>query len=131
MWIINAELQRLGFRRRSRRYWQCERRYGLPNDAYLSIYAEGKDSHLDRDSGKSARILEVSAFHVTFLLDVDNVHFYYHEYGDGVWEAGGHTSSAEIARHDVDPRALRRLADAVAAELALALEVNLLPRTPL
>jgi hypothetical protein len=128
MWIIDAELQRLGFRRRSRRYWQCERRYGLPDDAYISIYSTGKDTHLDRDPMALRSAVDVSAFHVTFLLDVDNVHFYYHEYGDGVWEAGGHTSSAEIARHGVDPVVLRRLADAVAADFVLALDASLLSR---
>jgi hypothetical protein len=131
MWIIDAELQQLGFRRRSRRYWQCEWRYGLPDNAYISIYAGGKDSHLDREPRNQPRIVEVSAFHVTFLLDVDNVHFYYHEYGDGVWEAGGHTSGAEIARHDADPLTLRQLADAIAAEFVMALAANLLPRTVL
>ena len=79
-------------------------------------------------SSRTRGIVEVSAFHVTFLLDVDNVHFYYHEYGDGVWEAGGHTSSAEIARHDADPVVLRQIADVVAADFVLALEANLLPR---
>jgi hypothetical protein len=65
--------------------------------------------------------LEISAFHVTFLLNADNIHFYYHEAGDGVWAPGGYTSVAEIERHGVDPGALRDIADAAAAEVAAAL----------
>ena len=39
------------------------------------------------------------AFHVTFPLGGDNVHFYYHEHLDNVWEHGGHT-----AHHHLDVR---------------------------
>ena len=28
MWLWDGELRRLGFRRKSERYWQCERRFG-------------------------------------------------------------------------------------------------------
>lgn len=134
MHILEAELQRLGFRRRSRRYWQCERGYELPVGAYLSIYTDGRDGHLDRErrcrhAGLGGnRTTQISAFHVTFLLDADNVHFYYHDYGDQTWEPGGHTSRAEIEQHGVDALNLRERADAIAARFAVALHSVLLPR---
>jgi len=129
MLILDVELRRLGFRRRSRRYWQCERRYGLPEDAYISIFSTGKDGRLDRVQCADARVLQLDAFHVMFLLDVDNVHFYYHQYADDAWEPGGNTSSAEIARHDVDPIGLREWADAIAAAFVRALDAHLWNRS--
>ena len=39
MWLWHDDLQRLGFRRRSERYWRCDRHYGLGEDAYLSVFS--------------------------------------------------------------------------------------------
>jgi hypothetical protein len=122
MWIWECDLHRIGFRRRGDRYWQCERRFGLPPGAYFSLFPH--DEHLTG----ARRSLEIWAFHVTFCLDVDNVHFYYHEHLDSSWEPGGHTSSVEILRHGADPRQLRDQADESAAALATALGGVLLPR---
>lgn len=125
MWLWKCELHRLGFRERSADYWQCERRFGLPENAYLSvwIHAREREHHLGRE------LLDVSAFHVTFQLDVDRVHFYFHEVGDHVWEPGGHTSSTEIRRHGVEPSLLRDLADDCAALLVAQWGGELLDRS--
>ncbi len=127
MWLWDCELQQLGFRQRSEVYWQCERRFGLLEDAYVSIFAnDGNASGRSRSRGPIA--VGFCAFHITFQLDVDNVHFYFHEQAENVWEPGGHTSSVEIERHGVDPRALRSLADEIAAGVAFALGGTLLAR---
>jgi hypothetical protein len=123
MWLWACELRRLGFRRLSERYWQCERRYGLPDGAYLSAFAHARE----REPSGRERV-DVCAFHVTFCLGVDRVHFYYHEATDAAWEPGGHTSAAEIRRYAVEPAEPRRTADAVAARLVSALGSELLPR---
>lgn len=128
MWIWEGELERHGFRRRSRRYWQCERGFRLPAGAYISVYVTDKDTAPGRRRRGGHRVVEAAAFHVTFLLDVDNVHFYYHEQAEGVWEPGGHTSAAEIARHGFETSRLREIADTSAREFARALNVHLLPR---
>src|SRR5437870_784608 len=98
MWLWECELRQLGFRRRSDGYWRCERRYGLPAEAYLSLFAGGEHDLFPEDVRARRRIVEVSAFHVTILLGVDRIHFYYHEVSETAWEPGGHTSSVEIAR---------------------------------
>jgi len=122
MWLWDWQLQQLGFRRLSERYWQCERGHDLPAAAYLSIFSDVRDRDADGER------IEVAAFHVTFGLGVDRVHFYYHEVADGLWEPGGHTSSNEIRRHRRDPAELRALADAVAAAFLAALGWELTPR---
>jgi hypothetical protein len=121
MWLWDLELQRIGIRRKSRRYWQGEGRFGLPAGAYVSMFVTARDNAPGRRRRGGSILLEVSAFHVTFLLNADNIHFYYHEVGEGVWAPGGHTSVAEIARHGTDARVLRDIADAVAAEVVAAL----------
>jgi hypothetical protein len=128
MWIWECELHRIGFRRRSEAYWQCEQRFGLPANTYVSVFVSDKCEHRGVGSRSRRRIHDVCTFHVTFRLDVDRVHFYYHEWADGVWEPAGHTSSVEILRHEVDPRLLREEADAIAARIAQALESILWPR---
>lgn len=73
MWLWSCELRQIGFRRRSRRYWQCERRFGLTGNSYISIFIHTVHSQNDREC------LEISAFHVTFQVGIERVHFYYHE----------------------------------------------------
>jgi hypothetical protein len=72
--------------------------------------------------------LDVAAFHVTFCLGVDRVHFYFHEVADGVWEPGGHTSALEIRRYRREPAELRSLADRIAGAFLSSLGMQLLPR---
>jgi hypothetical protein len=127
MWLWVCELRSLGLRRLSARYWQCVRRYGLPAEAYLSIFSHACERQTTPGGNELERI-DLCAFHVTFCLGVDRVHFYFHEVADGVWEPGGHTSAVEIRRHLREPAELRTLADRVAAEFLSALGLELLPR---
>jgi hypothetical protein len=113
VWLWESELRERGFRCQSDGYWQCARRYGLAADEYLSLYAWAEQAL--PDGGR--RLVEVSTFHVTFLLGREHVHFYYHEYGENEWHPAGHTSRAEIRRTGQDPDELREAADAVAARL--------------
>src|SRR5262249_25614118 len=95
VWLWAIELHELGFRRKSDRYWQCARRYGLPAEAHLSVYAWAEHA-VAADAAR--RLVEVSTFHVTFEIGRENIHFYYHERSDNEWEPAGHTSATEIAR---------------------------------
>jgi hypothetical protein len=126
MWLWESELRALGFRRKSERYWQCERRFGLPVCGHLSVYCWSE--HVV-DGGRL--LAELDTFHVTFLIGHDNIHFYYHERLENEWEPAGHTSSAEITRLGHDPRRLRLEADAVAARLVAALGRAFRPRPEL
>jgi hypothetical protein len=129
VWLWAIELHELGFRRKSDRYWQCERRYGLPAEAHLSVFAWGEHG-VAADAGAAPRLVEVSTFHVTFEIGRENIHFYYHELSDNEWEPAGHTSAAEIARLGRAARELRRAADEIAAALVAALGGTLHPREP-
>jgi len=111
MWLWECELNQIGFRQRSPGYWQCERGFGLPKYGYVSVFVGGKGG-ATRSGQACQRPVEISAFHVTFKLGVDNLHFYYHEQAEGVWDPGGHTSTAEIRRYQVEPSLLRQLAAA-------------------
>ena len=127
MWLWVCELHQRGLRRLSASYWQCERRYGLPDGAYLSLFVQVGEKQ--RTAGVVGRErLDVAAFHVTFCLGVDRVHFYFHEVAEGVWEPGGHTSALEIRRYRREPAELRAVADRVAGEFLSALGMQLLPR---
>jgi hypothetical protein len=118
VWLWAAELHDLGCRRKSDGYWQCQRRFGLPDHGHLSLFASAEL----RPPGKGGpRLVELSTFHVTFEVHLGNVHFYYHECRLNAWEPGGHTSAAELRRLGCDPVALRDLADAVAAEFVAGL----------
>jgi hypothetical protein len=117
----------LGLRRLSPRYWQCESRYGLHGGAYLSVFSYAEERQPTAAAAGRERF-DICAFHVTFCLGVDRVHFYYHELAEGVWEPGGHTSGAEIRRYRREPAELRALADRVAAEFLAALGMKLMPR---
>jgi hypothetical protein len=127
MWLWACELRQLGLRRLSARYWQCERRYGLPGDAYLSVFSHARERHVTAGAVEHERV-DLCAFHVTFCLGVDRVPFYFHEIAEGVWEPGGHTSATEIRRYLREPTELRAVADRVAFEFVSALGMRLLPR---
>jgi hypothetical protein len=127
MWLWDVQLSELGFRRRSSRYWQCERRFGLPGHAYLSLFTWAETRHPD-GSRRSKRFVEICAFHVTFLIGFDHVHFYFHERDENVWEPGGHTSSPEIVRLNHDPGRLRTCADEITADFIRAMNGALLAR---
>jgi hypothetical protein len=127
MWLWACELHQLGLRRLSASYWQCERRYGLPDGAYLSVFSHASEKqHTAGTAGRER--LDVAAFHVTVCLGVDRVHFYFHEVAEGVWEPGGYTSALEIRRYCREPAELRALADRVVGEFLSALGMQLLPR---
>lgn len=127
MWLWEFQLRPLGLRRLSDRYWQCERCHGLPDDAYLSVFAHAQERQTAGLAAGCERV-DVCAFHVTFCLGVDRVHFYYHERAEGVWEPGGHTSGTEIRRYRRDPAELRAVADRVASEFLSVLGMALAPR---
>jgi hypothetical protein len=127
MWLWECELRQLGLRRLSERYWQCERRYSLPHGAYLSVFPHAQERQTT-DGTKGRERIDMCAFHVTFRLGVDRVHFYFHEVGEGIWEPGGHTSAAEIRRYRREPTELRAVADQIASEFLSALGMELLSR---
>jgi hypothetical protein len=118
MWLWDIELRTLGFRRKSDRYWQCLRRFELPDAAYLSLFSWSEQCIPD---GNGRYLVELSAFHVTFRIGLERIHFYYHERSENAWTAAGHTSSREIRRLGVEPAQLRAQADAVAAAFIAAL----------
>jgi hypothetical protein len=128
MWLWEFELRQLGFRQRSDGYWRCEQRYGLPAEAYLSLFTSGQLDLCPEDMPARRRIVEFSAFHVTIPLGMDRIHFYYHEVSETAWGPGGHTSSVEIARHGADPVQLRHEADRIAGRLVKMLKTSVLPR---
>jgi hypothetical protein len=128
MWLWECELRSLGFRRKSERYWQCERGHELPVAAHLSVFTWSEQRIPPRADGGVRWLVELTEFHVTFQLGLEHVHFYYHEQGENDRRPAGHTSSAEIARLRESPRACRREADVIAAALVSALGGVLLPR---
>lgn len=124
VWLWENALRELGFRRKSAGYWHCERRHGLPESAHLSVFPWAEHAPPSR----AGRLFEVQAFHVTFRLEGEHVHFYYHEHGERSWAPGGYTSAGEIARIGHDPEDLCEVADGVAARLAAAMACAFLPR---
>jgi hypothetical protein len=127
MWQWDDDLRLLGFRRRGERYWQCERGYGLGQAEHVSIFSWGEQAIPGR-RGPARFLVEVTEFHVTFLLGGEHLHFYYHEYGDHEWRAAGHTSANEIRRVGAEVAVLRAHADAVAEEVIAGLGGRLRPR---
>ena len=127
MWLWESELNEIGFRHRSRGYWQCERGFGLPEQSYVSLFVGGK-VQATRAGRARQRPVEVSSFHITFMFGADNLHFYYHEQAEGIWEPGGYTSAPEIRRYEIDPRQLCDMADKIAARLTTAWRGVLLAR---
>jgi len=124
MWLWESELRALGFRRRAERYWQCERRFGLPAWGHLSVFPWGEQS-----LAGGRLLVELDTFHVTFAVGGEHVHFYFHERAGSEWDPGGHTSAAEVLRLGRDVWELRAQADAVAALLVAALSGALHPRS--
>ncbi len=118
VWITFRAMRRLGFRRVSSRYWLCRDRHGLPPDAHLTV-----TDHDDRDP------VDLSAFHVTFEVLDERVHFYYREEEPGVWSPEGHTPIADLRRLGVCRAAARRDADAIAARLVAALHARWMPES--
>ena len=116
MWIWDFQLQALGFVRKSDRYWRCERRFGLPENAHLSIFS-WSEQRTPRNSRRPRYLVEVTEFHVTIVLAGEHLHFYYHELDENVWHPGGYTSGREIRRVGGNKTQLRALADAIAAEV--------------
>jgi hypothetical protein len=127
MWLWAIELNDLGFRHKSDRYWQCERRFGLPPGVHLSLFSWGEQA-LPGDSGPPRFLVELTEFHVTFVLRHEHVHFYYHERLENIWKPGGHTSARHLRRLGADPAALRHQADAIAAAFVEALGGTFCPR---
>jgi hypothetical protein len=124
VWIWENELRASGFRQKSERYWHCERRHGLPENAHLSIFPSARQAA----GPTSIPLVEVAAFHITFRLEGEHIHFYYHEHGERTWAPGGYTSAREIARIGHKARRLRDAADRIAGALAEAMGCELLPR---
>lgn len=112
MILWTSDLRRLGFREKGHRYWQCDRGYGLPNDAHLSLFLWTHARASPRHS-----CYEFAEFHVTFEVAGHNVHFYYHEVDENRWAAEGHTSRSECDLLGIDVDALRSIADAIAARV--------------
>ena len=112
MWLWDIELRALGFRRKSERYWQCLRRFELPDAAYLSLFSWSEQFI---PAGNGRYLAELSDFHVTFQIGLERIHFYYHERSENAWKAAGHTSGREIRRLGVEPAQLRAQADMAAA----------------
>ncbi len=114
MWLWEAELRERGFRRKSDRYWQCERRFGLPGSAHLSVFSWSEQTIPPGRGGGRRFLVELTEFHVTFRIALEHIHFYYHERGDNEWQPCGHTSATELRRLGCEPAALggRRRPDA-------------------
>jgi len=127
MWIWASDLNELGFRRKSDRYWRCERRFGLPPEAHLSLFSWGEHA-LPVAAGPAPLLVELTEFHVTFVLGHDHVHFYYHERLQNDWDPAGHTSSTELRRLGADVATLRARADDVAAVVIASLGGTIYPR---
>jgi len=120
MWLWESELRELGFRRRGERYWQCSRRFDLPAEGHLSLFSWSEQTLPAARAGRPRYLVELTEFHVTFLIGHDHFHFYYHERGEHEWVPAGHTSSGEIRRLRHDPRVLRDRADGIASALVTA-----------
>ena len=74
MWLWDVDLQRLGFRRRSERYWQCERRFGLGAADHLSVFSWSEQAIPGR-RGPARYLVELTEFHVTLTRGGEHLHF--------------------------------------------------------
>jgi hypothetical protein len=128
MWLWESELHELGFRRKGERYWRCVRRFGLREDDHLSVFSWAEQALPAGGTRRPRYLVELTEFHVTFLIGHDNVHFYYHERLENDWVSAGHTSPGEIRRLGHDPPALRHRADRIAGAFVAALGGAFHPR---
>ena len=116
MWLYDAQMSELGFRRKGERYWRCDRRHGLSGHDHVSVFCWSEQRAPD-----GRRLVELTEFHVTFYRGGERLHFYYHEHEHNHWRHEGNTSYNEIRRLGLEPGALRAEAHAVAQALAAAL----------
>ena len=116
MWLLEAHLRELGFKRKSERYWQCENRYGLPSNAHFSLFPWSESSL----SGGQI-LVELTEFHITFAYGRKNIRFYYRRCSVEIWTPGFHSCFRKMQRLVDDPAALVRKADAVARTFIEAL----------
>jgi hypothetical protein len=123
MWLWDCDLQRLGFRRRGDRYWQCERRHGLDEHDHISVFSWSEQRLPD-----GRFLVELTEFHITFYRGGEQLHYYFHEMHDNQWQPAGYTSHNEIRRLGLEPVALRARADEIAVELIEALGGRVIPR---
>jgi len=126
MWLWTCELKQLGFKRKSDRYFQCARGYGLNEGEFgKSEFCDGQYISLflwTQNSRANATCFELSEFHITMQLGGHNIHFYFHEKMANVWEHGGHTSSAEIHLLGYDANELCRIATVIATNFIGSLQ---------
>lgn len=125
MWIWDYQLREMGFRQKNDLYWQCDRGFGLAEGDHLSLFLWTEQAHASPAAPKSA--FELTEFHVTFFLERNHVHFYYHEVRDGHWEPGGHTSSLQLRALGYEPGNLLAEADAIAQEFVRTLDGAWIP----
>lgn len=116
MWLWICELKQLGFKQKSNRYFQCTKGYGLENNGHISMFLWTRNG-----KGKNATCFEVNEFHITLKGGGHNLHFYYHERSENVWQQGGHTSTNEIELLGFCAEALREQADSIAKEFVAKL----------
>lgn len=121
MWLWASELHQLGFRRKRDRYWLCARRWGLRGVDHLSLYPWSEQTVSGPSACAALTLVELTEFHVTFVVSGERLHFYYHELGDSAWQSGRHTSRAELERQGCAARQLRGRADAIAEQFIAAL----------
>jgi hypothetical protein len=122
MWLWDDAMRRVGFRRRSECYWRCDRRYGLSADSHVSVFSWSEQAIPGPDARPGRYLVELTEFHVTFVVGRDHIHFYYHEHGDNEWRPAGHTSPRELRRLGLRPAEVRARADAIAAQLVAELD---------
>src|SRR4051794_165279 len=116
MWLYEAEMSGLGFRRKNERYWRCDRRHGLSGHDHVSVYCWSEQ----RLPG-GGLLAEMTELHVTFYRGGERLHFYFHENETNHWRHEGNTSHNEIRRLGLDPAVLRAEAFAVARALVGAM----------
>ena len=61
MWLNDAQMSDLGFRRKGERYWRCDRRHGLSEHDHVSVFCWSEQRATD-----GRRLVELTEFHVTF-----------------------------------------------------------------
>lgn len=113
MHFWNNALKRLGFRQKSKRYWQCNKGYGLCHHSHISLFV----GNVQNEKSPAATYYEVMEFHITFEAVGHNLHFYYHEQTPEIWSPGGHTSTPEVERLGLNVAELQERAHDIARAL--------------